>query len=182
MLEDGYHGVGLQQILKDAGISKGSFYHYFKSKEDFGAAVIEYYSERFASALQAAINDTKLSPLQRLRLFFQSVEELQKKTGQCKCCLIAIVGSGTASKNQVLRATLQSSCDSWIALVAGCISEAQKQGEVDRLHDAYALAQFIHDAWEGALVRTKIEQSWGPVENFITLLFDNLLAKKDTCK
>ena len=48
ILKNGYNNVGLNKILETANIPKGSFYYYFKSKEDFGIQVIKYYSENSA--------------------------------------------------------------------------------------------------------------------------------------
>ena len=44
--EHGYHGTGLKQILDAAAVPKGSFYHYFRSKDHYGAQVLEHYTDK----------------------------------------------------------------------------------------------------------------------------------------
>ena len=43
--EQGFAATGLDALLKSAGVPKGSFYHYFRSKSNFGLAVLERYAE-----------------------------------------------------------------------------------------------------------------------------------------
>ena len=55
MLRKGYHGTGVQEIVDGANVPKGSFYHYFNSKEDFVVSAMEHSScdsiNRFEAAL-----------------------------------------------------------------------------------------------------------------------------------
>ena len=43
----GFNHTGIQEILTAAGVPKGSFYNYFKSKDEFGLEVIDYFSAHF---------------------------------------------------------------------------------------------------------------------------------------
>ena len=67
-----YNAVGLNEILAVAGVPKGSFYHFFKSKEDFGVAVVEYFAARAAEHLRTVLRDASRLPLARLRHWFES--------------------------------------------------------------------------------------------------------------
>jgi len=44
----GFNHTGVQEVLRAAGVPKGSFYNYFKNKEDFGLQVIDYFMECFS--------------------------------------------------------------------------------------------------------------------------------------
>lgn len=67
-----YNAVGLNEILAAAGVPKGSFYHFFKSKEDFGVAVVEYFAAKAAAHLRTMLCDPRQPPLGRLRHWFES--------------------------------------------------------------------------------------------------------------
>ena len=62
----GFNHTGIQEILEAAGVPKGSFYNYFKNKEDFGLHVIDYYVVHFEGLAQQMLDDTSLAPLKRL--------------------------------------------------------------------------------------------------------------------
>jgi len=66
----GYHNVGLKEILKMAEVPKGSFYHYFESKEDFGVQVINKYSSQGLVNFQQALEDEAVSPKNRIIRFY----------------------------------------------------------------------------------------------------------------
>ena len=58
-LHVGYHGTGLKEVLDRVGVPKGSFYNYFASKEEFGAAAIRHYSDCFGRQMDAAMSGAK---------------------------------------------------------------------------------------------------------------------------
>jgi TetR/AcrR family transcriptional repressor of nem operon len=66
----GFNNTGIQEILKAAGVPKGSFYFYFKSKEDFGLHLIDFFGNFLFSRSEKYLNDSRGSPIERLRLFF----------------------------------------------------------------------------------------------------------------
>jgi TetR/AcrR family transcriptional regulator, transcriptional repressor for nem operon len=75
MLDKSFNAVGLNEILADAGVPKGSFYHYFKSKEAFGVAVVERFATKAADELRKILGDVSQSPLSRLRRWMVATQE-----------------------------------------------------------------------------------------------------------
>jgi TetR/AcrR family transcriptional repressor of nem operon len=71
----GYLGTGIQEIAEAAKIPKGSFYFYFKSKEDFGLALIDYYRGLIEVRMDECVRDSSFPPVQRIRRFFESLVE-----------------------------------------------------------------------------------------------------------
>ena len=55
IVNNGFNGVGLSQLLKEAEVPKGSFYHYFKSKEQFGEALIQHYFENYITKIESIL-------------------------------------------------------------------------------------------------------------------------------
>jgi TetR/AcrR family transcriptional repressor of nem operon len=75
ILDKSFNAVGLNEILADAGVPKGSFYHYFKSKEAFGVAVVEQFAANAAGDLRSTLGDVSRSPLARLRHWMVTTQE-----------------------------------------------------------------------------------------------------------
>jgi TetR/AcrR family transcriptional repressor of nem operon len=73
--------VGLNEILADADVPKGSFYHYFKSKEAFGVAVVERFVANAADELCSTLGDASQSPLSRLRHWMVTTQESLHASG-----------------------------------------------------------------------------------------------------
>ena len=67
----GYHGTGIKEIVDNAGVPKGSFYNYFKSKEEFGIEIIRWHSADFWQKWHSSINENAADPLQALQDCFE---------------------------------------------------------------------------------------------------------------
>src|SRR5215813_13598611 len=86
----GFDGIGLNAILHSAGVPKGSFYYFFKSKEDFASAVLDAYERRYFNTRHKILMDMSCTPLQRLRNFFDAVERLHLAEAPLGGCLFGV--------------------------------------------------------------------------------------------
>src|SRR5689334_7629705 len=103
ILEHGYNHCGLDQILKAAGAHKGSFYYFFKSKEDFGLQVVDAHAERRLAQLDADLAAVEYSPLERLRRFFEGSARRHRDLGYRKGCLFGNLGQELADQSEPFR-------------------------------------------------------------------------------
>lgn len=173
----GYNATGIGSVLKQAGVPKGSFYHYFESKEEFGLTIIETFTEKFLKRVDAYLSDDSLTPLSRLRTFLEKGLE-QAETHQFTTgCLIGDLAQELAAKNERLRVRLDTIMRSWSERFAACLNEAQQAGELSSSTDSEKIAGLILTGWEGALLRSKVMKSPQPVREFIDILFDSVLQK-----
>src|SRR5258707_10713903 len=69
----GYASTGVKEILDDADVPKGSFYHYFPSKEAFAKEVLELYVRGENERAEKILGDGKAAPLKRLRRYFEEL-------------------------------------------------------------------------------------------------------------
>jgi len=170
-----FNSCGLAEILQRAGVPKGSFYHYFGSKEDFGVALIEKASAEYVELLQPIVSDRKRTPLQRLRAVFELSREECMANGAARQCLIPKLALETSQLSEPVHAAVKCAYDQWSALIARVIREAQAAGQVARSHDPDRLANVLVMLWEGATIRMQIDRSLQPVDDFLSFVFDSLL-------
>jgi len=173
----GYNATGIDAVLKQVGVPKGSFYHYFGSKEDFGLAVIDHFAVRYEQRLDTYLNDVEVTPLHRIRNYFESgVARLTQN--QCtKGCLIRNLGLELADQNERFRCRLDEIFQSWKDRFAVCLREAQKIGEFSPDQNAAVMAGFILSGWEGSILRAKVMKSPQPMQDFVETIFATVLKK-----
>jgi AcrR family transcriptional regulator len=75
--EKGYENTTIQDIIDHLGVSKGAFYHYFKSKEDVIVAIARGYTDRAVSIMKTIISRTDLSAVDKLNELLKSVNEFK---------------------------------------------------------------------------------------------------------
>jgi TetR/AcrR family transcriptional regulator, transcriptional repressor for nem operon len=174
-----FEGCGLAEILDLAGVPKGSFYHYFGSKEDFGIALIEKAAEEFLELLRPIVGDRRRSPVKRLRAIFEKGRDECAANGAARQCLIPKLAVETSQLSRPVRAAVKFAYDQWAALLARVIREAQEAGEIDRRQDPVRLANVLVMLWEGATIRMQIDRSLQPVEDFLVFVFHSLLRPEE---
>lgn len=180
MLAKSYHAVGIQEVLVKIDVPKGSFYHYFHSKEDFCVAIIKYYGEQLAKSITDKLSDRKYSPRNRLKEYFLAIKDYYQKTGYHQGCLVAKLAVEVAHSSPDIRMALKSEFDRWVGLFADCIREAQQNGEIAPGHQPDELAEFIYTSWEGALIRMQVNHDLGSIDNFINYVFNCVIPLNQT--
>ncbi|EKG31794.1 TetR family transcriptional regulator [Pseudomonas avellanae BPIC 631] len=167
LTEQSFSATGLDYILKEVGIPKGSFYHYFPSKEAFGRAVLEEYSRYFAQRLDRWLLDEALSPLERLVGFVQSAKDGMARQDYRRGCMVGNLGQEVGLLPEGFRDTLEQILLDWQSKLAACLSAAQASGELCRRADCHELAAFFWIGWEGAVLRARLVKSDKPLNTFI---------------
>lgn len=170
-----YNGCGLNEILCCAGVPKGSFYHYFKSKEALGVAVIERSAEDHVERLREYVTDRSVPPLDRIKGFFSGWKTCYASSGPNRECLIAKLALETAQLSEPMRAAIKCWYDQWSAMLAKAIREAQAEGQVDPEMDADLLADQLVNGWEGATIRMQIDRDFAPLDQFVDIVLERML-------
>jgi TetR/AcrR family transcriptional regulator, transcriptional repressor for nem operon len=171
----GFGATSIDALLKEAGVPKGSFYHYFKSKEDFGLAVIDHFAERFEQRLDIFLNDEEVAPLDCIRNFLENAQARIVQNQCNKGCLLGNLGLEMADLNERFRSCLDEIFHKWQERFAECLRRAQATGGISAEIDPGIMACFILSGWEGAILRAKVMKSPQPMKDFITVLFGSTL-------
>jgi TetR/AcrR family transcriptional repressor of nem operon len=166
LTEKGYSSVGIDQILRSVNVPKGSFYHYFKSKEAFGQVLINAYADYFARKLDRFLLNADYPPLQRLRNFIDDAAQGMSRYTFRRGCLVGNLGQEMSLLPESFRQQLKEVFEDWQARTARCLREAQAAGEIGTELDCDRLAAWFWIGWEGAVLRAKLEASAQPLEIF----------------
>lgn len=167
MSRKGYNGVGLKEILDYCNIPKGSFYHYFKSKEDFCIEIIELNMDIKKNVfLDCIAPDNQTSPLNRLkRLFELGFEQFQNQQPDSNCFIQKMI-TEMADLSNPIKNTLKAGIEQWQKILHNCLKEAQQLKEISEKHDCAALADFLYNGWEGAVMRTHLSGDIVHLKNY----------------
>lgn len=178
LTETGYSAIAIDEILRHAGVPKGSFYHYFRTKQAFGAALIEAYHGYFVERLDRSLLDPTLGPLDRLRHFTKKAEEGMARHDFRRGCLVGNLGQEMGTLPEAYRARLIAIFEDWQARTTRCLEEARAAGEIAPHHDPAALATYFWIGWEGAVLRAKLERRAEPLRLFADLFFRHLATRE----
>ncbi|WP_428423001.1 TetR family transcriptional regulator C-terminal domain-containing protein [Methylibium sp.] len=166
VLERGWAASGVDTILRAVGVPKGSFYHYFPSKDDFGYAVLEGYQAFFLKRLGRCFGGDV--PGRCLREQFDAflAESLDgmARHGWRRGCLVGALGQELGGLHEGFRGRLLASLDAWGEVLARAIAAAQARGEVRPGLDPRQTARGFWAAWEGAVLRARLARDGGPLE------------------
>jgi TetR/AcrR family transcriptional repressor of nem operon len=175
IVRQGYNNTGINAVLTAAGVPKGSFYYYFSNKEDFGLAVIDDFAAHYMSRLDAVLGDRDVSPMQRIRNYFEAGMEEVAANEFGGGCLIGNLGQELAGQSEVFRSRLDQVFRSWKQRFVQVLTEARDAGELTCDADPEQLAEFLLSGWEGAILRAKVTRSVEPMRAFVDLFLDRVL-------
>jgi TetR/AcrR family transcriptional regulator, transcriptional repressor for nem operon len=174
LAKKGFNGVGVQDITDTAGVPKGSFYNHFESKEALGAEIVERYgSDKRRRELLA---DQSIPPLERLRRHYERLNTIFVEAKFERGCILGNFSAELANQSDVIRDGLRRLYERWTKDVEAAIAEAQEQGAVAKTLTAAELAAFLLDAYEGALLRARVERDGRAFERFMKFAFTKLLV------
>ena len=158
----GYNAVTVDAICEQAGVKKGSFYHYFESKEALGKAAIEDWWDTNSRPMLDKAFSADVPPLERMQRYFEGLYQRQlerKKRGEqvlgCLGFSVAMQGSGVDA--EVLEAT-QRVLQRKRRYFEKAISDATSAGLID-VPDVDAAVQAVYSLFEGAMARARIQNN-----------------------
>jgi TetR/AcrR family transcriptional repressor of nem operon len=160
----GFASVGLNELLKAAGVPKGSFYHYFESKEQYGQALLEDYFERYLGDIDSLFAAEAASSHERLMRYWQ--RWLDKQCDDCaeQKCLVVKLAAEVADLSDAMRLTLRDGTDRIVDRIAAVIEAGVADASLPRL-DARPTAQMLYQLWLGASLLGKLNRNSQSLEN-----------------
>jgi TetR/AcrR family transcriptional repressor of nem operon len=162
LLRKGFTAVGLTELLTEARVPKGSFYHYFASKEAFGQAMLEgYFADYFVHT--DALLAQPGTAAQRLLAYFQ--DWLSSQTGdEAQRCLAVKLGAEVSDLSEAMRGVLEQGIAGVIERLARCVEAGRRDGSLQPPPDGHAMAAWLYQSWFGASLLARIMRSRKPLD------------------
>jgi TetR/AcrR family transcriptional repressor of nem operon len=172
----GYLGTSVDDILREARVSKSNFYYHFRSKEDLGIAVLEQRRKDFEGLMRAALKNADTSPYERLKRFFTLLAEMQEeRLGQGGCPFGNLVVE-VAEQSERFRCQLIATFEGMTSMIADLLAEGQHRGEFRRDFSPQSLAVLIVQAIQGMLLMAKCHKQVGSMGRSSHLLLQLIEA------
>src|SRR5262245_48612549 len=147
----GYHRTSLDEVLRESGTGKGNFYHYFRSKEDLGYAILDRLLERFeARTLAPIFGDGAGDPVSQVEAYLEEILASQRARNCVGGCPLGNLATELADAHEGFRQRLAEGFDRWRHCLAASLSRAQAMGTLAADVDAEVLARFLVAGIEGA--------------------------------
>lgn len=181
LLAKGFSAVGLSELLAAAQVPKGSFYHYFKSKELFGEALLNNYFESYMVRLENTLSAPGLNAAECLMRYWQRwMDTQQSDTDVEHKCLVVKLGSEVSDLSESMRLALRHGTTAIIARLTQCIEEGCADGSLPQTLDAHSTAQILYNQWLGATVQTKIRHDANALETAMAMTLHMLNLSSST--
>ena len=174
MHSKGFNATSVQDITDAAGVPKGSFYNHFSSKEALALEVVQRYIDSVGQ-LTTVLRDPSLSPQQRLQQYFERMIAGNAANEFNYGCMLGNFSTELSNQIPAMRSAVRDAFDGSSDLLAAVIAEGQQDGSITVDAPAAELASFVNDAWQGAVLRAKAEQSREPLERFARVVLGRLL-------
>jgi TetR/AcrR family transcriptional regulator, transcriptional repressor for nem operon len=176
LTEFGFSATGLDTILKRAAVPKGSFYHYFKSKEAFGIALVDAYDSYFIAKLTHYLHQQDVPPLERIVNFTQSAIKGMEKYDYKRGCLVGNLNQELNHLSDEFKTRLLQSYHTWQQHIETCLDQAKEQGTITKTVNTKLMSEYFWIGWEGAVMRAKLTKSNTPLTLYTEMFLRALLT------
>ena len=158
----GYQATSLDDVLRESGVGKGNFYHYFRSKESLGHAILDEVVAAFLErTLEPCFADPAGRPLAQIRCFLDRLLALQRESNCIGGCALGNLASELSDVHEGFRERLAGIFSAWGARLTQALGDAQRAGEIDSACAPETIARFLVASLEGAILLTKVSKDIG---------------------
>mgnify|MGYP003649426510 CR=1 FL=1 len=177
MLEKSFHSVGLNEILKAVNVPKGSFYHHFESKEQFGVELIKHYSASANAHKRQFLLSTEPEANSRARLLTfleSSLACFVENGGKCPCLIVKLASEVANFSEPMREAMVEARCGEWAEVTEQVLREGIETKAIAPLDDPATNAELINILWMGALLEGIITRKVEPLRLAIDHIAETL--------
>ena len=165
----GFSAVGLNEILQAADVPKGSFYHYFSSKDAFGVVLLDTYFDNYVQGMQQLFEQPGLTQHAKLMRYWQCWIDNQTGCTDAGKCLAVKLGAEVSDLSEPMRLALQRGTARTIALLAEALQHGLEDGSLTVRQHPESLAQRLYALWLGTSVMSKITRTTAPFDEALGL-------------
>ena len=159
-----FTAMGLTELLNEAGVPKGSFYHYFKSKEDFGVAMLTRYFAVYRERVGLLLADDSIGDGRaRLLAYFRQWLDNHARC-EAHSCLAVKLAAEVSDLSEPMRLALHEGMDAIVHRLAACIRAGQADGSIKPQLPPDETAYALYSLWLGAALMQKTQHSLLPLQ------------------
>ncbi|MBH3368395.1 TetR/AcrR family transcriptional regulator [Pseudomonas carnis] len=163
MTHKGYTAVGLMEVLTTAGVPKGSFYHYFRSKEEFGQALLEEYFQEYIGRVDIVMA-AQGTGAERLIGYLGYWAKTQAFDHPEEKCLVVKLGAEVCDLSEDMRSVLEAGTALIIQRITRCVEQGMADGSITSTQNAETLAESLYQLWLGASLLVKVRNTTAAFE------------------
>lgn len=180
MLRQGFAGTSVDQICAEAGLTKGSFFHHFDSKEALAEAAVAWWGRMGRSLYAAAWENPSAGPLERLHRMLDIMSGFTRREGEDCVCMVGMMSQELAATHPAMRTACGRELRHWTDQVARLLAEAREQLRPAADFDPEEVAWFLNSLWQGSMLVGKASGSPALIRANLELardFVDGLFAK-----
>jgi TetR/AcrR family transcriptional repressor of nem operon len=183
MYEKGYAKTTIDDVIAAAGVTKGSFYFHFSSKEELGYAVIESASNFILGSMRESLDRQDLGPQERIETMLRGVQGIVEAADCSRGCILGNLALETSNTNDVFRERIAQAFRDWSQLIASELEQMKREGELPPDFNCTRYANFAISALEGGIMISKVTLDPAPMRNSVALILGQFAElKEDRCK
>jgi TetR/AcrR family transcriptional regulator, transcriptional repressor for nem operon len=176
VLERGYVGASVRDIVEAAGVPQGSFTNHFASKEAFSLEILDRYFAHSRVVMADTLRNETLLPLKRIRAYIDASIAAIKNHGTKNGCLVGNFAAEASDHSEIIRKRVADIYAEVREAMTDCLKAAVKEGELSKSFKTGEVATFIVTGLQGAWLVSKVERDLAFAENFKKTLFSTVLA------
>jgi TetR/AcrR family transcriptional repressor of nem operon len=165
--EEGVGSASVDDICQKAGVRKGSFYHFFKSKGELIIAALENHFEGARVEFDRLFSPS-VAPVERLRGFFEFMARRQEmkrqQVGRVLGCPYMSVGVSCSSEEQIIREHVEKIFAVYRKYFETALRDGKADGSIP-IKDIPVVVETVFQFIEGAMAAARIQNSMKPIEN-----------------
>lgn len=146
----GWNATGINQILTEAKVPKGSFYYYFQSKEDLGVAIVKYHADQFQELYKTTLLNANLSGGEAIKKYFEIDLEKHRRHEWRFGCPIGSFSNEVATSTEKITLACREALEEMSRALVVAIERGQKDGSISKRNSPQKLAQDVAATWQGA--------------------------------
>lgn len=165
MRRHGYTATTVDRICEEAGVTKGAFFHYFKSKEEIGEEAVEDWCGKRAAMYFRDMGDPGGDPLRCFQRWMDGLIESVRNPDEKPVCLLGMISQEMAGGNDRLRELCEAKLTGWTGFAAQLLGAAKKLHRPKVDFDPEEVGWMLNGLWQGSLLIAKTRRDREVVAN-----------------
>ncbi|MFQ5988645.1 MAG: TetR/AcrR family transcriptional regulator [Candidatus Methylomirabilales bacterium] len=154
----GFNNTSLEDILRESGVGKGNFYHYFKSKDDLGYAILDRLALWATDELGRKVFASGEDPVEDIFRLLERIAVVQRNTACVGGCPLGNFALEMSDIHDGFRRRIGEILTSWRDHISEAITRALDRGQLARNVQPQRLAEFIIAGIEGAILSARVHK------------------------